>query len=529
MEAGECKSSPDFYMSISAIFYQFNKKPNSTKVPSSGGTTYNIELLNDCSLVTPMIKLRGSSATDNLGRFNFAYISDFGRYYFVKDVTYNSDLGCWNMSLKSDVLASKKSDIVGSTQFVERSFSRHNLMIPDDWYISDGVPEYSNTVASNFFDATPSNGYYIIGMTSTGTGMSRFGGIQYYILTSADMSALVDYMMGTSNYTGATITEISQDLLGFLADPLQYIVSCKFIPRLDLISASDLSNMVYQPIKFGPWVAPNVNGYLLPSNFLNPSPVIRRGFTMQLTDHPQKVTRGGWLNGNSTTERVLRFEPWGSIALDCSRLVNLGYVYLDVAIDIVTGDGILSIYGCENPSTVPVNIDTLPLVSIHSAPVLIDIPLSQTRHEGFVKMAMDNFINPAIGRRESATQGFLGGFTTGGLAGGTLGALSSFGSSLSVTGGINKAYDLINNFYGAPQSQGTAGSLLCRMPVVIFNKFMNLVSEDLAEFGRPLCSYTTLTNLTGFTKCSNANISTSLTEPEDREIEGFLNGGFFIE
>ena len=335
--------------------------------------------------------------------------------------------------------------------------------------------------------------------------------------------------MGTSNYTGATITEISQDLLGFLADPLQYIVSCKFIPRRDLISQADLSSMVYQPIKFGPWVAPNVNGYLLPSTFLNPSPVIRRGFTMQLEDHPQKAQRGGWLNGNNTTERVLRFEPWGSIALDCARLVNLGYVYLDVAIDIVTGDGILSIFGCENPSTVPVNIDTLPLISIHSAPVLVDIPLCQTRHEGYFKMAMDNFISPAISRREGATQGFMQGFAGGGMAGGVMGAVSSFTSNLSVASGINKAYDMINNFYGAPQSQGTAGSLLCRMPVVIFNKFMNLVSEDLAEFGRPLCSYTTLTNLNGFTKCSNANISTSLTEVEDREIESFLNGGFFIE
>lgn len=473
--------------------------------------------------MTPVLQIRGSNADDYLGRFNYAYIPRFNRYYFIKQAAYNSDLGCWTIYLQVDVLATAKAAIVASTQFVERSFSRHNLMIPDGAYISDGVPVFSNTIHSNFFDAAPSSGKYIIGVISTGTNMTRFGGVQYYILTSADMNGLVNFMMGTENYADASVTQISADLLGFLADPMQFIVSCKFIPRLDVITNDDLNNMTRAAIKFGAWES-TVSGYRLPDSFINPAPVIRRGFSMQLTDHPQAITRGGWLNGNKTTERILRFEPWGMIPLDCNRLVSYENIYLDVAIDIITGDGILSVYAIDNPETVPANIDTLPLITTQSSSVLIDIPLAQLRHEGYLKMGLDMFIRP----RENATQGFMSGFSSGGMAGGIMGALGGFqnGGGLSSISGM---YDALQSFYGAPQSQGTPGSLLCRMPVIIFNKFMNLVSEDLAEFGRPLCSYTTLSNLTGFTKCVNANIATSLLEPEDREIESLMNSGFFIE
>ena len=507
---------------VYVTLYQFNKKPNSTAIPSGGGTSFNAQLVENCSIQSPVLQIRMSDMTIPTN-FNYARINIFSRYYFIINTTYNADLGCWTFYLKSDVLATAKTNILASTQFVERSFSRHNLMIPDGAYITDGIPQYSNTIHSNFFNATPGTGYYIIGVISTGANMSRFGGIQYYILSSSDMNALVNFMMGTDNYADASVTQISADLLGFLADPMQFIVSCKFIPRLDIITSEDTGHMMRAAIKFGAWES-TVYGYRLPDDFINPAPVIRRGFSMQLTQHPQAVTRGGWLNGNKTTERVLRFEPWGLIPLDCNRLVEYENIYLDVAIDIITGDGILSIYAIENPSTVPANIDTLPLINSQSSSVLIDIPLAQLRHEGYLKMGLDMFIKP----RENATTGALSGFASGGMAGALMGAAGGFvsGGGLSSISGM---YEALQDFYGSPQSQGTPGSLLCRMPVIIFNKFMNLVSEDLAEFGRPLCSYTTLTNLTGYTKCVNANIATNLLEPEDREIESFLNSGFFIE
>ena len=67
-------------MSIAIRFYQFNKKENSTARPSSsGGTSYNCVLKDNCSIETPEIELNVKPSD----WYNYAYISDFDRYYHV--------------------------------------------------------------------------------------------------------------------------------------------------------------------------------------------------------------------------------------------------------------------------------------------------------------------------------------------------------------------------------------------------------------------------------------------------------------
>ena len=499
---------------FNAIFYTFSKKPNSTLRPSSGGTTYSIRLVDNCSIINPIIRLRGSSASDMLGRFNYCYISEFNRYYFVVDSGYDADRGIWEMSLRCDVLATARDEIKASTQFVERSFSRWDFLIDDTVYPSKAQAQFSNTVYSQFFDATPVTGQYIIGMVSKGSSYSRFGGVQYYLLTYTHMNALIDYMMNIINYADSTITGIATELLGLISDPMSYIVSCKFFPK----TLIDMTQLTPQVINFGAFES-TVYGAPLPGSFIDPSPVIHRGFTMPLTDHPQKATRGSWLNGNGHTERTLRFEPFGVIPLDSSKLIGYGYIYLDVAIDIITGQGVLSIYACEDSSSIPSNLDTMPLLGTYPSQVLIDIPLTQNRHEAFGSFAIDNIVKPLLNTADQVGQK-VSGFDF-------YGAISSLGSGMHQ--GMFTIGDGLKNFYNPPAARGTPGSLLCRMNVVICNKFMILVDEDQAEFGRPLCSYTTLTNLSGFCKCLNANISTTLTALENEQIENFLNSGFFID
>jgi len=449
-----------------------------------------------------------------LGRYNYCYIQEFNRYYFVVDAGYDSDRGIWEMSLRCDVLATARDEIKASTQFVERSFSRWDFLIDDTLYPSKAQAQFSNTIYSQFFNATPQTGDYIIGMVSTGQNYSRFGGVQYYILSYTEMNALIDYMMNVINYADASITGIATELMGLISDPMSYIVSCKFFPKT-LIDRTGLTPAI---INFGQFQS-TVYGCPLPPSFINPAPVIHSGFTMPLTDHPQKVTRGTWLNGNSHTERILRFEPFGVIPLDSSKLIGYGYIYLDVATDIITGQGVLSIYACEDSSSIPSNLDTMPLLGTYASQVLIDIPLSSQRHESWYNVITNNFTKPLFNGLNAAGTG-LANFQIGS-------ALGEAGSTLNnMFFGIG---DAINSFYDPPSSSGSPGSLLCRMNVVICNKFLILVDEDQAEFGRPLCSYTTLTNLTGFCKCNNANISTTLTSTENEEIENYLNSGFFID
>lgn len=500
-------------MSFTANFYTFKKKVNSTLLPSSTPTTYNIELVDDCSIIAPIIRLRGSSASDMLGRFNYCYISTFNRYYFVTDASYDSDRGIWNMSLRSDVLASARSDILASTQFVERSASTFDSDVEDTLYPSKNGPDYWIRTVQAFFDATPSNGQYIIGMVSKGSSASRFGGVQYYILTYAQMNALIDYMMSIVNYADASTTGISTELLGMISNPIEYIVSCKFFPK----TLIDLTGMSTTIINFGSFQS-TCYGYPLPATFLSPTPVIHSGFYIQLDDHPQAALRGRWLNSNTHTERTLRFEPFGVIPIDSSRLIGYSHIYCDVATDIITGQGILSIYASTQGSTPNPDLTTLPLQGSYASEVLIDIPLTQQRHQGYLQVA-ESFLRPVLNAGMSASKS-MASFQF-------LGAIADIGNLVPTE--MMTAYDAATSFYGAPQSSGTPGSLLCRMNVYLVTKCVLLVEESIGRFGKPLCTNKLLSTLSGFTKCLSPTIATDLTATENEYIVKHMSSGFFID
>ena len=68
-------------------FFNFSKKKNSTKQPTTGsGTQYTgVELKDDCSILNPVIKVRVAGipvpTVAPVNTFNYAYIAKFQRYY----------------------------------------------------------------------------------------------------------------------------------------------------------------------------------------------------------------------------------------------------------------------------------------------------------------------------------------------------------------------------------------------------------------------------------------------------------------
>ena len=109
---------------MTAEFWAFSKKRNSTKQPTSGsGTSYtNIQLKEATSILHPVIVLSVAGMTvptvAPVNTFTYCYIAKFNRYYFVDDWTYNE--GKWEASLTIDVLASHKTEIVNTLTKVTR-------------------------------------------------------------------------------------------------------------------------------------------------------------------------------------------------------------------------------------------------------------------------------------------------------------------------------------------------------------------------------------------------------------------------
>ena len=95
--------------------------------------TSSCNLLGDCSVYTPTVFI------DNLGdgalkRINYAYIPEWGRYYYINNVTAVTG-GRIKVELKVDVLMSYKNAIYSTRAFVTRQEYEFNNDLVDDKYV----------------------------------------------------------------------------------------------------------------------------------------------------------------------------------------------------------------------------------------------------------------------------------------------------------------------------------------------------------------------------------------------------------
>lgn len=82
----------------------------------------------DKSVFEPVIEVTKDNSLDN---YNYVYIEDFDRYYFIVDIV---DVGgnTYRITLKEDVLSSFKNSILNLKACVERQEYKRNTRIVDN-------------------------------------------------------------------------------------------------------------------------------------------------------------------------------------------------------------------------------------------------------------------------------------------------------------------------------------------------------------------------------------------------------------
>lgn len=112
------------------------KTPNNTigKVLENE-TEYNIKFKSQADRTKPVVVLMSQTMID----FNYAYIPDFNRYYFVESIEVTPNK-IYNISLRCDVLESFKNDILESSGFVNQQTT------PNKYYNSDYQTEIKKEV-----------------------------------------------------------------------------------------------------------------------------------------------------------------------------------------------------------------------------------------------------------------------------------------------------------------------------------------------------------------------------------------------
>lgn len=354
------------YMAINITFYNFSKKVNSTAQPSSGGTIFSCELIENTSIISPVIRLNlANVATFSPVGKSYAYIPDFQRYYFVTDWTY--ELGTWVAYLDCDVLASCKTSIGQASEYIIRSSYEFNRYIEDTMF-----PTLSHYAPSRYYGYSVSSGgrsslfcedadlgeWYIVGMIGgIHASMQTFfanlgytvynGSVMYYVLNALQMEEFIGQLLHDVNLFGVPSSEVSEQLTRQLINPMQYIESIKCIPFkppvvADPADASSDARIQYYmmgfsplevPMIYGPSYDPNVDGWRLlkkPSITANirdlPDTNGVNGWIKchELKSvckvHPQ-YSRGEWTMSSPYTRVVIETEPFGTIDVPSASLV----------------------------------------------------------------------------------------------------------------------------------------------------------------------------------------------------------------
>lgn len=93
----------------------------------SAGTDFTVVLKENTSILNPVLVVRSNS---NLSGYNYMYISEFSRYYFIDDIRLAHD-AIWEISAHVDVLETYATAIKANSAVIRRQAGKYNLYLPD--------------------------------------------------------------------------------------------------------------------------------------------------------------------------------------------------------------------------------------------------------------------------------------------------------------------------------------------------------------------------------------------------------------
>ena len=446
--------------------YTFSKKMNSTAQPSGAGTQLTVHLKENTSVLNPHFFVHN---------YNFAhnYVKWGSRFYFVDDIISISD-GMAEYVCRTDVLATYKSDIGASSQYVTRAASAYNLKVMDNKYptLADtdrGITSLDDIASGmGLSGGTFPAGTYVLGLKSKDSDT----GVAFYALTPQEFGDFCDYLYST---VWLDATDITVSLQKLFIDPFDYIISCTWYPFT--ITGNS------QPIYFGFWDWTGHNMTRIPES----DRIKSLSHTANLPDHPQ-VSRGSYLNAYPYSRLTLNLYSFGQCALDPNRFLDSRSVTVLLNIDMFTGIGVCKVLSATGT------------VYQASATCGVPIQLSQVK---------DDLTKPIV---DSA------------MVAAALASENVVGVASSIASAVKNAPPQI-------ESVGAVGSVAAyylNVPV-IDSIFYKLVDEDLPQIGRPLCAVRTISTLSGYIECENADLTFAGSPIEKDDIVSYMNGGFYYE
>ena len=487
-------------MAHTFYFGKVAKRKNST-LQGAVSASYDVLFKTPTSIDEPTITLH------HAGDFDYNYAKYKENYYFVTDkVSRNNDL--WEVSLELDPLATCKSEILNSTQFVTYSSNMTSIWLPDTRIPvqkNATVAQRSTTMNFLFTDG----GFYVL---------SAIGkdGCEIYCTDKTNLKKMIseindwrtdlkdEIFQALPFPTPGDETEATANLYTVMlqtgvvgnayTDAPSCIRSCIWVPFF-LSSFADGGGTT---IKLGVYDT-NATAYSCKTSPVTNTVSVQ--IPWQFNDWWRAIC-----------EEVYLYLPLvGMVVLSSDELINQTSINVEwsatatdgcIAYRVSAGSQIIGTYGANCAVNYPIGISQQA-----SAGEIVQTALSGI--DRAISTAVHSSISPisaASSVAGSVFEGFMAGYDVENIRNTT---------HNSCIGGI-----------GGGAGVGLSLDLKC---FTVAHPTVIEPAQMAATMGLPTMKPMTLSSLTGYCQCANAHVSAAVDAPILNKIDAYLNSGFYIE
>lgn len=452
--------------------FSFNKRRNSTKIPTSQGVQVTVDLKHETDFDTPTFLLFTDPRSYNYCKWN-------NSYYYINSPRYVRT-GIYEISCTIDSLATERDNIMSSTQFVIRSSAVPDYTVIDNFYPAKYKPEIIQTSGSGItFSDT---GSYVLAVKTA-------KGIRYYGISSTELANLFDFIMSEKQ---ETLWETISDLVGTIGPAMlnvtDYIIACRWVPF---------------PIQAGQGVEEIFLGYWnthVQGNLYNKTlqmAVAGEGFGL----HPYTGAKE-FMNCSQYYQVTVFVPGCGEMPIDMSKCKGTSGLFVEFKIDVLG-----TVAGCVKSDN--------KIIQRFSGSLGRDVPISSSEGVASGLAGIGGGVAGLVTATVGALTGGVGGVALAGLIAGGVGAI---GSGIANTAPDINTTGALSSYFVPPGSD---------------NFYVTEYKYDITEQNGSIngfpCMKTLTLSTSGYYQVKDPQVDFANDLKIKEDIIQYMAGGFYVE